>query len=129
MSTRRYDDKLPRSPRTISNGIAHGCSLSTCGQARLPQLLAAARIEQHRKGDLTVRMVDAAGEPIQGADVQVQMKRHAFGFGSETTERLLSITREEFDALPSCRPAKRTGPQLSQRASGPAMFRWRRIPM
>ena len=43
---------------------------------------AAARIEAHRKGDLTVRVVDAAGQPIVAAPVDVAMQRHAFGFGS-----------------------------------------------
>jgi endo-1,4-beta-xylanase len=41
-----------------------------------------ARIDQYRKGDLNVRVVDAAGNPVVGASVQVAMKRHAFPFGS-----------------------------------------------
>jgi len=40
------------------------------------------RIEQHRKGDLTVRVVDPEGQAVQEASVQVNMKRHAFGFGT-----------------------------------------------
>ncbi len=40
------------------------------------------RIEQHRKGDLTVQVKDAAGKPVGGATVKVAMARHAFGFGS-----------------------------------------------
>ena len=43
---------------------------------------AAARIEQYRKADLTVQVHDAEGYPVPGAQVAVQMKRHAFGFGS-----------------------------------------------
>lgn len=44
---------------------------------------AAERIDQHRKGDLTVRVVDASGGPVVNASVEVAMTRHAFGFGSE----------------------------------------------
>lgn len=40
------------------------------------------KIERIRKGDLTVRVLDAAGKPVSGAKVSVRMKRHAFGFGS-----------------------------------------------
>ena len=43
---------------------------------------AAARIEQLRKADLTVRVVDADGQPVPNAAVAVHMQRHAFGFGS-----------------------------------------------
>ncbi len=43
---------------------------------------AAARIEQHRKGDFTVRVVDAAGRPVVGATVSVVQQRHAFPFGT-----------------------------------------------
>jgi GH35 family endo-1,4-beta-xylanase len=43
---------------------------------------AAARIEQYRKADLTVTVQDQFGQRIPGASVQVNMQRHAFGFGS-----------------------------------------------
>jgi GH35 family endo-1,4-beta-xylanase len=43
---------------------------------------AAARIEQLRKGDFTLRVIDAAGRPVPGASVGVAMQRHAFPFGS-----------------------------------------------
>lgn len=43
---------------------------------------AAARIEQIRKGDFSLRIVDAAGQPIAGAAVSVVQQRHAFPFGS-----------------------------------------------
>jgi endo-1,4-beta-xylanase len=44
--------------------------------------LAADRIERFRKGDLTVRVIDANGKPLIGAKVRVRMKRHAFAWGS-----------------------------------------------
>ncbi len=57
---------------------------------------AAERIEKFRKGDLWVRVVDAAGKPVPGADVQVRMKRHAFGWGTAIqTERITDTTNPE----------------------------------
>ena len=43
---------------------------------------AADRIERHRKAGLAVRVVDADGKAIPGAEVQVAMKRHAYHFGT-----------------------------------------------
>ncbi|MFH1008968.1 MAG: endo-1,4-beta-xylanase [Candidatus Latescibacterota bacterium] len=40
------------------------------------------RIERLRKADMLVRVVDAKGQPAQGAEVTVRMLRHAFGFGT-----------------------------------------------
>lgn len=40
------------------------------------------RIEQHRKANMQIQVVDLLGKPVVGAKVHVQMKRHAFGFGS-----------------------------------------------
>jgi GH35 family endo-1,4-beta-xylanase len=47
------------------------------------RLLAAAdqSIEQKRKGDGTVRVVDASGKPLQGAKVEIDQVRHEFLFG------------------------------------------------
>ena len=43
---------------------------------------ALARIEKIRKGDLTVKVVDARGRPISNANVKVEMTRHAFKWGT-----------------------------------------------
>jgi endo-1,4-beta-xylanase len=43
---------------------------------------AAARIEKNRKGNLSVRVVDQDGKPVLGANVHVEMRRHAYGFGT-----------------------------------------------
>lgn len=43
---------------------------------------AAERIEKHRKANLTVRVVDAAGQPVPNAQVEIELKRPAFGFGT-----------------------------------------------
>ena len=71
---------------------------------------AAERIEKYRKGNLTVEVVDAAGHPVPGAQVHVEMKRHAFGFGSAFSEtRIVKMKdadadryREEFPKLFNC---------------------------
>lgn len=43
---------------------------------------AAARIEQHRKGEYEVRVVNSAGLPVAGASVRAKLRRHQFGFGT-----------------------------------------------
>lgn len=43
---------------------------------------AAARIEQHRKGDLTVSVKDQNGRAVPHASVSITMKKHAYGFGN-----------------------------------------------
>jgi GH35 family endo-1,4-beta-xylanase len=48
---------------------------------------AAARIERIRKGDLHLRVTDAAGEPVAGATVAVRMRRHAFAWGTAVDSR------------------------------------------
>ena len=53
------------------------------------------RIERHRKADLTVRVVDAAGRPVPGAKVHVEQRRHAFGFGTAATAKGLAADTPE----------------------------------
>jgi GH35 family endo-1,4-beta-xylanase len=47
------------------------------------ELLAGAdqRIDQCRKADATIAVVDAAGKPVAGAKIEVEQTRHAFLFG------------------------------------------------
>jgi len=40
------------------------------------------RIDKHRKADLEVTVVDGNGEPIEDADVDVEMQQHEFNFGT-----------------------------------------------
>ena len=48
-----------------------------------------ARIEQLRKTDVSVKVLDSSGQPLAGATVKLEMQRHAFPFGSEVNvERL-----------------------------------------
>lgn len=39
-------------------------------------------IDQHRKGDIHIKVLNARRSPIAGATVRVQMTRHAYAFGS-----------------------------------------------
>ena len=66
------------SPAQFPNDITYaGRSLDAPWRAP-----AAARIEQYRKSDLALKVVDAEGYPITNGTVRVRMKRHQFGFGS-----------------------------------------------
>ena len=51
---------------------------------------AAARINQYRKGDLTVKVVNKEGMPIKNAVVRMEMKEHLYGFGTFMSELTLS---------------------------------------
>ena len=55
------------------------------------------RIEQIRKGDLTVSVQDVGGKPVSGAEVEIRMKRHAFGFGSAVVARRILQEDEDGD--------------------------------
>jgi len=43
---------------------------------------AAERIEQHRKGNFTIQILDTDGSPLSNADIEVEFQRHAYHFGS-----------------------------------------------
>ena len=53
-------------------------------------------IERYRKGNLAVIVRDRDGKLLPGADVSIQMTRHAFRFGSRADVRL--INSDEVDA-------------------------------
>jgi GH35 family endo-1,4-beta-xylanase len=55
------------------------------------------RIEEHRKGELIVRVTDGAGNPVPQATVRVTQRRHAFGFGSAVTVEHLLGTSDDCD--------------------------------
>lgn len=58
------------------------------------------RIEQNRKAALSVVVKDAGGKPVRGADVKVNLKQHAFGFGTAVPAgRIVSTGDERFKAL------------------------------
>lgn len=53
---------------------------------------AADRIEKHRKGNLTVQVIDQNGKPVAGADVTVRLKKHDFAWGTATTSQMVLDT-------------------------------------
>lgn len=68
------------------------------------------RIERIRKGDLAVRVVDRDGQPVESARVRIEMRRHAFPFGTavvpsrviradEESERYTRHLKELFNAV------------------------------
>lgn len=67
---------------------------------------AAARIEDHRKADAVIVVVDAAGKPVPSARVAIEQTRHAFLFGCNAfligragDERSETAYRTQFAAL------------------------------
>lgn len=71
--------QLPRTPLTYAGQAAEAPWRAA----------AAARIEAHRMGELTIQVTDAGGRPVPGAEVRVEMRRHAFPFGSIVSGVLL----------------------------------------
>ncbi len=51
---------------------------------------ALARIDQIRKADYAVQLVDAGGHPLANSTVTVELDRHEFGFGSCITRGMLT---------------------------------------
>ena len=60
----------------------------------LPQwrIDAEARIEEHRKADLQIEIVDQNGDPVKGAEVEVILRRNAFKFGGVMSVRDMNNT-------------------------------------
>ncbi|WP_411845036.1 endo-1,4-beta-xylanase [Roseibacillus persicicus] len=57
---------------------------------------ALARIERIRKGELAIKVVDANGQPVPDAKVQVSMQRHAFGFGNAVNAQIVGAEEKDF---------------------------------
>lgn len=50
---------------------------------------AAERIEQHRKGDFTLSLQTAGGDKISATDININMLKHAYHFGSAVVSSML----------------------------------------
>lgn len=59
---------------------------------------AATRIDAIRKADIQVNVTDSLGNALSGANVQLQMKRHEFGFGSAVQAVRLRDNNPAYDA-------------------------------
>lgn len=47
------------------------------------------RIEKHRTTEIVIEVVDAKGQPLRDAKVGVELKRHAFAFGTAVKARVI----------------------------------------
>lgn len=52
------------------------------------------RIKKFRQGDVRIEVVNTAGKPLSNVSVNVQMKRHNFGFGTLVGTDLLENSRD-----------------------------------
>ncbi|MEM1028493.1 MAG: endo-1,4-beta-xylanase [Planctomycetota bacterium] len=52
-------------------------------------------IDRHRKADLTIEITDREGRPILDAEVEVELQRHAFGFGTFISNDSAAIKQGE----------------------------------
>lgn len=52
--------------------------------------IAESRIDRYRRGDIAIKVVDASDEPVPDAEIQLQMTRHAFKFGTVVDTELLA---------------------------------------
>lgn len=55
---------------------------------------AASRIEAHRKSDISLKVRDGDGNPVENATITIKMKDHAFGFGNFSSDILLDATSD-----------------------------------
>jgi GH35 family endo-1,4-beta-xylanase len=55
---------------------------------------AAERIEKYRKAPLTVKVVDASGKPVSGAEVSVKMTKSTFAWGTATASQRILDTND-----------------------------------
>ncbi len=54
---------------------------------------ALANIEKHRKGNLAIKVVDAEGAPVAGAEIRVEQLRHEFCFGTAISAQVFAWLR------------------------------------
>ena len=50
---------------------------------------AEAGIEEHRKANISIEVLDKSGIPVEGAEITMEMKKHHFGFGSFISDLLI----------------------------------------
>lgn len=77
VSMRCFDDD-----RAIRNLPATPFSYAGREPDALWRATAESQIERYRKGDLTIEVTDAEGQPVTDVEIHIQMSRHAFEFGA-----------------------------------------------
>jgi endo-1,4-beta-xylanase len=84
------DVELSELPTDLNNEFYDGWAPDAPWRAE-----AAQRIENMRKADLEIEVVDGAGMPIEGAQVEVNMQEHEFGFGTAVTAQLFADNNQQ----------------------------------
>ncbi len=79
------------------------------------------RIEQIRMSDLIVQVVDAKGQPVEGAKVRLEMTRHAFPFGCVYNTEWLTVKAD----TPDGRRYQQMFKQLFNIAVDEGTMKWR----
>ena len=82
------------------------------------------RIERHRKSELTVRVADARGEPVQGARISLKQTRLAFGLGAAHSAKLYHSRFFE-EELPTF---QKHFQRLFNKAVLPNSLKWKQYP-
>lgn len=85
---------------------------------------ALARIQQERKRDFTLGVVDAAGKAVTNATVDVELHRHAFGFGGAL--KLSRLFDDEYPAEVRERYRALAG-QLFHKTVALNAFKWKHV--
>ncbi|HVX86972.1 MAG TPA: endo-1,4-beta-xylanase [Phycisphaerae bacterium] len=97
----------PKPPEGVINPV------EWAAMERFMNTTVADNIEKYRKADLTLQIVDAAGLPVQNADVTLEQTSHAFHFGMSLgffepnniipggDEKPAPVTQKELDIAPT----------------------------
>ncbi|MEQ8838734.1 MAG: glycoside hydrolase, partial [Lacipirellulaceae bacterium] len=86
-----------RDPATLPRSTVNYPGRSPDAQWRKEALK---RIEEIRKGEIAVKVVDALGEPVIDANVEIAMQQHAFGFGNAVNSEMLGAEKKDFPIRP-----------------------------
>lgn len=89
--------------RAVGGGSAIG-ALTTAGVGTVGaqsddwEAEANERIAEHRLGSLEVQVVDESGQPVSGADVDVEMREHEFGWGTALSASTITGDDDDISA-------------------------------
>ncbi len=78
-----------------SLGVSSAEGLQDWGRYEPLKAEALERIEQHRKGDVTIKLLDAEGKAATNCEVRVELKRHDFKWGAVINSNFLSTQYAE----------------------------------
>lgn len=82
------------------------------------------QIERYRKGDLSINVTDDSGEPVEDAEVHIQMSRHDFIFGTVVDTGLLAGTDGSDDSDGKTASYRRNLKELFNAATFRDGFHW-----